>query len=147
MSYKIPKEDLVIFIIKKILKEKKIIKSQKILLEEVQKELKSSGIDYRIDAKRLRKIAINKLKIHVEIEYRETNRESQNLKTCPVCGNKLVNIKNLTLENQTVFLGKKCTKCPYWTGKNIRVPKRYIFIGDGEYDKQKKRESNNSKIG
>ncbi|MDP8011203.1 MAG: hypothetical protein ACP5LA_02170 [Thermoplasmata archaeon] len=144
MSYKIPDNKLLSFIIKKVIKEKKVIKSQKNFLNYVLEELRSSGIDYRLDGKRLRKIAINDLKLKVDIEYRESNEESKDLKICPVCGNKLMDIKNLTLDGKTVFTGKKCTKCSYWTGLKKRIPKKYTFYGDGEYDKQKKRKYDSS---
>ncbi|MGC8565670.1 MAG: hypothetical protein ACP5R0_02220 [Thermoplasmata archaeon] len=146
MSYKIPDNKLLLFIIKKVINEKKVIKSQKKFLEFVIDELKSSGINYRVDGKRLRKIAINKLKIKLEIEYRESNEESKYLKTCPVCGSKLKDIKNSTLDGEKVFAGKKCTKCPYWTGPKKRIPRKYTFYGDGEYDKQKKWKYNNSQV-
>jgi len=147
MKYKIPDKKLISFIIKKIIREKKVIKSQKNFLEYVLSELKSSGIDYRLDGKRLRSIAINNSRLKIEIEYRESDEESKNLKTCPVCGNKLIDIKNSTLYGETVFAGKKCTKCPYWTGPKKKIPRRYIFYGDENYDKQKIWKYDNSKAG
>lgn len=145
MNYKIPDDKLLMFMIKKVIKEKKVIKSQRKFLEYVLDELKTSGMDYRLDGKRLRLIAINRIKIKVEIEYRESNEGSEHLKTCPVCGGRLADIKNLTLDGETVYAGKKCTKCLYWTGPKKRIPRRYTFYGDGSYDKQKKRKSDNIK--
>lgn len=127
MSYKVPDEKLIVFIIKRVLKEKWMVNSQRELLSLVLKELRESGVDYRLDGARLRKIAINKAGVKVMIEYRETSMDSKNLKICPVCGNKLTDIYNLTLEGERLSTGKKCTKCPYWTGLNKRVPRRYIF--------------------
>ncbi|HEU13185.1 MAG: hypothetical protein ACP5G5_03230 [Thermoplasmata archaeon] len=128
MNYKVPDEKLITFIIRKVIKEKGIINSQREFLSLVLRELKQSGIDYRLNGIRLRKIAINKAGVKVEIEYRETGEESKDLKICPVCGNKLVDIYNLTLEGGRIPTGKKCTKCPYWTGINKRVPRRYTFM-------------------
>ncbi|MCI4434320.1 MAG: hypothetical protein JHC29_02480 [Thermoplasmata archaeon] len=128
MNYKVPDERLIVFIIKKVIKEKGIINSQREFLSLVLRELKQSGIDYRLNGTRLRKIAINKAGVKVEIEYRETDANSKDLKICPVCGSKLLEIHNFTLEGNKVPVGKRCTRCPYWTGLTKRVPRRYIFM-------------------
>ncbi len=128
MNYKVPDEKLIIFIIKKVMKQNPVINSQREFLSLVLKELKLSGVEYRLNGTRLRKIAINKANVKIDIEYRETNMNSKNLKICPVCSNKLVDIYNLTLEGKKVTAGKKCTRCPYWTGQTVRLPRRYTFM-------------------
>lgn len=128
MNYKLADEKLLVFIIKKLIKEKKIIISQTKFLSLVLNEFNQSGFEYKLSGERLRKISINKANIKVEIEYKDLGKDSKNLKICPVCGNKLIDIFNLTLDGKKITAGKKCTKCPYWTGQTIRMPRKYTFM-------------------
>ncbi len=128
MSYKIPDEELIIFIIKKVMMKHRTIYSQKKFLEFVLNELKGTENVYKLTEKRLRKIALTKANVKVEIEYRETNMGIEDMKFCPVCGSKLIKIYNKTLENIEISIGLKCQKCGYWTGPKKRIPKRYIFL-------------------
>jgi len=128
MSYKIPNEEIIVYIIKKIMMKQRIIYSQKKFLELVLNELKSTDNVYKLTEKRLRKIAITKAGVKVEMEYRETDMGIDDMKVCPVCGSKLTKIYNKTLDNIEVPIGLKCQTCGYWTGPKKRIPKRYIFL-------------------
>ena len=37
-------------------------------------------------------------------------------------------LQNQTLDGEEVKLGFRCSKCPYWTGPERRVPVRYTFL-------------------
>ena len=126
MTYTIPPRDLVEKIIIKILKSEGTVDSQRKLTEEVTKHLRMFE-NYKISERRVRKIAIENPDIVVEIKYRTTAKEIDDMKTCPVCGADMEEIENLTLDGRRVVVGYRCTKCPYWTGKKLRLPSRYIF--------------------
>jgi len=127
MSYEIPKEDEVADIILKILKRRGSIESQNELHREVMKHLKRRNKSYKLTPRRMRIIALRTGKIRMEIRYKLMKREIEEINVCPVCGGKMVKIENATLEGKKVTIGFKCTSCPYWTGKKLRMPVRYIF--------------------
>ena len=54
-------------------------------------------------------------------------QNARNLISCPVCGSQMVNVKNETLYGWEVTLQRKCTVCPYSSGKHRKVPTLYIF--------------------
>ena len=127
MSYKIPSEEEIKKIVMKVLKNRGVIESQAELLSEVKKHLIRLGKDFKISGKRLRKIAIRMPEVEVEIRCRTTEKEVEDMKVCPVCGEKVERLTNLTLEGEKIIVGFKCTFCSYWTGKKLRIPMRYIF--------------------
>ncbi len=127
MGYKIPPEDEVTSAVLKVVKSKRVVESQNELLHEVMKHLRRKNAEYRISGRRLRLIALKTGKIKMEIRYRITDKHVDNLEICPVCGEKMVKVENATLDGGRVVVGFKCTQCPYWTGKTLRLPIRYIF--------------------
>ncbi len=127
MGYEIPAEEEVIQIILKILKRRGSVESQRELHEEVMKHLLRINSNYRLTPRRMRVIAINSGKIRLEIRYKMMDKSVEEISVCPVCGGKMVRIENATLDGQRVIIGFKCLNCPYWTGKKLRMPVRYIF--------------------
>ncbi len=127
MGYEIPKEDEVKEILLKIMKRRGIIESQAELHREVMKHLKRRNEDYKLSEKRMRIITLATGKVKIEIRYKLTDKIIESMDKCPVCGEEMVRIENSTLDGENVIIGFKCTKCPYWTGRNLRVPIRYIF--------------------
>lgn len=53
--------------------------------------------------------------------------ETPELERCPVCRSKLKRTSNRTLSGATASTGYKCTRCPWWTGRDLRVPAHYTF--------------------
>ncbi len=127
MGYEIPKVDEVKEILLKIMKRRGIIESQAELHREVMKHLKRRNKDYKLSEKRMRIITLATGKVKIEIRYKLTDKIIESMDKCPVCGEEMVRIENSTLDGENVIIGFKCTKCPYWTGRNLRVPIRYIF--------------------
>ncbi len=127
MSYKIPSEKDVGKIIVKVLKVRGVIESQSELNREVLKHLRRINKDFKLTPPRMRRIALKTSKIKIEIRCKTTEKIVENMKICPVCGGKMEKITNSTLEGEKIAIGFRCTDCPYWTGKNLRVPIRYIF--------------------
>ncbi len=127
MGYEIPKVDEVKEILLKIMKKRGVIESQAELHREVMKHLKRRNKDYKLSEKRMRIITLATGKVKIEIRYKLTDKIIESMDKCPVCGEEMVRIENSTLDGENVIIGFKCTKCPYWTGRNLRVPIRYIF--------------------
>ena len=127
MTYTIPDENVVADVLLKIMRAEIMIKSQAELKKLVSMHLNRINPAYRISEKRIRKIAIRNPAIMVEIRYKTTDREVTDLRICPVCGNNMEKLENMTLDGEKIIIGFKCIFCPYWTGKKLRVPIRYIF--------------------
>ncbi len=127
MSYKIPSEKDVGKIIVKVLKVRGVIESQSELNREVLKHLKRLNKNFKLTPKRMRRIALKTSKVKIEIRCKLTDKIVEDMKVCPVCGGKMEKITNATLEGKKIAIGFKCRVCPYWTGKNLRVPIRYTF--------------------
>lgn len=49
------------------------------------------------------------------------------IKACPVCRSRLARTVNRTLTGKSAATGYKCTRCPWWTGRELRVPSHYTF--------------------
>ncbi len=127
MPYLIPDEELVKDALLRVMSEKVVVESQAELLREVLKHLRRYNLEYTISGRRLRIIALKIPDIQVEIRCKVTRRVVEDMHTCPVCGGEMIKIENMTLSGGSVVTGFRCTSCPYWTGKKLRVPVRYIF--------------------
>ncbi len=127
MDYEIPSESEVLNAIIRVLRRNGFVESQSELREEVLKKLRRINKNYTVSGRRVRLIALSSGKVSLEIKYRLTGREVESMHTCPVCGSEVKRIENMTLDGGRVTIGFKCTRCPYWTGKNLRMPVRYIF--------------------
>jgi hypothetical protein len=126
-SYKVPTDEEVMEAINKVMSRDHIIRSQTDLQERVTEELKALDPEFTITGERLRRVALEKVGLAIEISGREIEA-GRAMSKCPVCRAPLKAQKNVTIYGGTVTLGFKCTKCPYWTGKKRRVPTRYVFF-------------------
>lgn len=125
-KYKVPSEQDIIEAIQKAMTGSHIVRSQTELRALVQAELKNKDPAFSITNARLRRIALEKAGLAIEIQSRDLE-DGPPLSKCPVCNAPLKATKNVTIYGGTVNLGFKCTKCPYWTGVKRRVPTRYTF--------------------
>ena len=75
---------------------------------------------------RVRRLVIDSGLVGVEIHARESE-EKKGLTRCPVCGERVKKLKNMTVFGGTVTLGFKCPRCGYWSGLRRRIPTRYVF--------------------
>jgi len=105
------------------------VTSQRALKRLVEKDLRGEEV-YRVGGPRLRQIAIDSGRLGLEIHCRETD-EKKSMVKCPVCGQRLTRVRNMTVFGGTVTLGYRCSRCGYWTGLKKRVPTRYIFTRRG----------------
>ena len=131
MSYHIPSDKLINKSLKNIFKKTHTVNSQRELRNLIIKELKTNDKNYSVSEKRLRNLALETDFIKLDIHSREGDPKKI-LSKCPVCGNSLNRVKNLTIWGGEVTIEFRCLKCGYWTGKKKRIPTRYIF----HYDKK-----------
>ena len=80
----------------------------------------------RVTPARVRVLAIKSGLVGVTIRAR-TDGPASALDACPVCRAKLRRTENRTLTGKAASTGYKCTRCPYWTGRDLRVPQHYTF--------------------
>jgi hypothetical protein len=131
MPYRIPSVKVLSQSISEVIKEKRSVVSQRRFGELVVKNLKKKDAEYSASEERIRRMAIFRNLARIHIHYRETKEPSRNGK-CPVCGSETKEIHNQTLFGEEVKLGFRCTRCPFWTGPNRRIPVRYTFISFAE---------------
>jgi hypothetical protein len=124
--YRIPKDGDVILAIRNVLARFRVVDSQRKLKELVEHELNQGKEELRASGPRIRKLAIVSGIAHVEVHTRG-NGEKRSSSTCPVCDTKLKESKNMTVYGDTITLGYVCPRCTYWTGKEPRIPARYVF--------------------
>ncbi|MCL2711727.1 MAG: hypothetical protein FWD37_00410 [Methanomassiliicoccaceae archaeon] len=124
--YRIPDDGILERAIRTVVKKEGHIRSQSEMKELVMNELRKDDTDYRTSGERIRKMAIERNILRVEIEY--NSRDDRSLPdVCPVCGYPMTAMDNTTLDGQDTKIGRRCTKCPYHTGLKRRTPGRYTF--------------------
>ena len=124
-SYRIPNDSRVRDSLVRVFSTRPVVESQRRLKALVEKDLKGDE-RYRVGEPRLRVLAIESGLVDLEIHTRDTT-EMRSLVKCPVCGNRLKKVRNMTVFGGTVTLGYRCERCKYWTGLKRRVPTRYVF--------------------
>ncbi len=83
-----------------------------------------------IGGPRIRRLLIDYPGIRISVRYRE-RPNAPPPRDCPVCGAELTPIRNRTLAEETIVLGRRCPRCGYWTHANRRIPVRYSFGKSG----------------
>jgi len=121
INLKIPKKDVVKFVIKEALQKRKAM-SQKDLAEIITKELRRGESKYRISGRRARLLA---LEIPVALKI-ETKR-GRVPKKCPVCGRGLKKTYSKNLYNRKVLTALRCGKCGFHGTGGKWMPSRYYF--------------------
>jgi hypothetical protein len=119
---KIPKREVVKFVIKSVL-HSKTADSQEDLVELVNKELRNVDPDYSITGRRVREIALSIPEIRLGVDVKKGRLP----KKCPSCGSSLKKTWDKNLKGRNVLIGLRCRKCGY-TGHDGRwTPGRYNF--------------------
>ncbi|MDH7506536.1 MAG: hypothetical protein QHH15_01945 [Candidatus Thermoplasmatota archaeon] len=126
MGYHIATDDQIKQVIKKIFKKSRTVSSQNNLKKLVEKELSTKKKKFGVTASRIRNIALNSDFIKLEIHTRKGDPKKL-LYKCPVCKSDLHRVKNLTIWGGEVTIELNCKNCGYWTGKEKRIPTRYVF--------------------
>jgi uncharacterized protein with PIN domain len=116
-------EEIVAVVVKVILDEG-TVSSQKLLAHLVNRALKKRGL--RVTGERVRVLAVRSGLVGVTMRTR-IDGATPELERCPVCHSRLRRTANKTLTGATTQTGYRCTRCPYWTGRELRVPMHYVF--------------------
>lgn len=124
-TYRIPSDDRVRGSLVRVFSTRQMVDSQRRLKQLVERDLKGEE-KFRVGEPRLRLLAIESGLVDLEIRCRDTD-EMRSLVRCPVCGERLEKVRNMTVFGGTVTLGYRCGRCKYWTGLKRRVPTRYVF--------------------
>jgi len=124
-EYRIPSDERVKESLGRVFATRHEVNSQHRLKLLVEKDLRAEE-KFRVGEPRLRQIAIDSGLVDLEIHCRETEQR-KSLYKCPVCGERLQRVRNMTVYGGTVTLGYRCERCKYWTGLKRRIPTRYVF--------------------
>ena len=124
-EYRIPSNERVKESLARVFATRHEVNSQHRLKLLVEKDLKAEE-RFRVGEPRLRQIALDSGLIDLEIHCREAAQKTS-LYRCPVCGERLRRVRNMTVYGGTVTLGYRCERCKYWTGLHRRIPSRYGF--------------------
>ena len=126
MAYKIPSTDDVADALLIVMHKNLNVESQRELTELVRSRLQSKDPQFRVSGERIRKVGLNRGIVKVDIEYNSLDSgELQNI--CPVCGNEMSSIKNMTLDGRTVEVKRRCRLCSFSTGAEPKTPGKYTF--------------------
>lgn len=120
-NLKIPKKDVVKFVIKEALQKRKAM-SQKDLAEIITKELRKGENKYRITGKRARLLALE-----VPVKIRTETRKGRVPKKCPVCSRGLKRTYSKNLYGKKLLTNLKCPRCGYRGTGGKWMPRKYRF--------------------
>ena len=115
-------EEIVAAVVQVILDEGTIA-SQTRLAQLVNRAL---GKHRHVTPERVRVLAVRSGLVGVTIRTRHDGAAGE-LETCPVCRSKLKRTANRTLMGSSTQTGYKCSRCPWWTGREMRIPHHYTF--------------------
>lgn len=116
-------EELLAVVLRVVLHEG-TISSQRRLAQLVNGKLRRRG--QSVTGARVRGIAVRSGLVGVDIRVRHDG-ETPEMTQCPVCAAKLKRTGNRTLTGGTAKTGYKCPRCPWWTGRQLRIPQHYTF--------------------
>lgn len=121
---KLPKKDVVNFVIKEVMQKNREIESLREFTDLVNMRLKMVDSRLVISGKRLRNIFIKMPAMKLVIETRKGKRT----KKCPSCFSGLRKVYMKNLGGRKILYKLVCSKCGY-SGANGRfTPKRYRFV-------------------
>lgn len=122
------KDEEVVATLVKVILEEGTVASQKRLAQLVNRQLakRTSGPRYNVGGERVRVLAVKSGLVSVAMRVR-VDGPTPELERCPVCRSKLKRTANRTLTGATAQTGYKCSKCPWWTGRELRIPNHYVF--------------------
>ena len=127
MSNKISDEADISAAVRRVMQRKPRIETQRELAELVLVEMRKTDPEARASAVRIRRIAVTSGAVHLEIDYRESTRDTLP-DICPVCGSGMSSVMNNTLDGERTEIKRNCTVCPYSVGKVLMMPGKYAFI-------------------
>lgn len=124
---KIPSDEKVKEIIKKILKSRLRVESQEELSSLALKELQKEDKSFTLSPMRAKRIALQIPEIEVKARTKKTPK-MQKIDKCPICEAKIEEIKVKNLLNRFIVVGYRCINCGYQSDLEAFMPMRYVFI-------------------
>jgi uncharacterized Zn finger protein len=118
----VPKKEIVQFIVKEVLQERKA-SSQKELARLVNAKLKKVDDSYSVSEKRARLTALD---IH-GVRVTTSTKSGRIPKKCPSCSHSLKKIYTKNLKGKKLLVRLACAKCGYAGKENKWEPQRYVF--------------------
>jgi len=127
VSRKIPRSDLVISIIKEVLKRRRVVQSQEDLCFLVLDMLKKIDKNYVLSPKRTKNLVIKIPNIVIKAKTKRIPKMTK-LERCPVCNKKVDKIYGKNLLNKKIHIGYVCGRCGYTTDLESFMPMKYLFL-------------------
>ena len=124
-EYRIPPDDVIKAALARVFQTHHEVTSQRALKRLIERDLRGPE-NFRVGEERVRHLAIHSGLVTLEIHTREADQR-KSLTKCPVCGERVKRLKNMTVFGGTVTLGFKCPKCGPGSALRRRVPIRYVF--------------------
>lgn len=118
------KDEEVVAVIVKVILDEGTVASQTRLAQLVNRQLAKRGM--HVTGERIRVLAVKSGLVGLTIRAR-MDGETPEMERCPVCRSRLRRTANKTLTGATTQTGYRCTRCPWWTGRELRVPQHYVF--------------------
>jgi uncharacterized Zn finger protein len=118
----VPKKDIVQFIVKEVLQERKV-SSQNELAELVNHKLKKVDPSYSVSERRVRIIALDIPGVRVTTSTKKGDLP----KKCPSCGHSLKKVYMKNLKGKKLLVRLSCAKCGYMGKESRWEPQRYAF--------------------
>ncbi len=119
---RIPKRDVIEFVIKSVLRGRPV-RSQKEFMLLVSAELRKVDPEYSVTGRRLREVASLMPGVKVDVSTRRGGVPSR----CPACSSALRNVWTKNLKGRKVLLGIACQKCGFRGSSGSWAPARYVF--------------------
>jgi len=118
------KDEEVVAVLVKVILDEGTVASQKRLAELVNRQLARRGM--HVTGERVRVLAVRSGLVSIQIRVR-VDGDTPEMERCPVCRSRLKRTANRTLAGGTAQTGYKCSRCPWWTGRDLRIPQHYVF--------------------
>lgn len=118
----VPKKEIVQFIVKEVLQERKV-SSQRELAKLVNAKLKKADDSYSVSERRVRLMALHTPGVRIAT----ATRSGRVPKKCPSCGHSLKRIYMKNLKGRKLLVKMVCAKCGYTGKENRWEPQRYMF--------------------
>ncbi len=124
---KIPSKEMLIDIVKNVLKTHLEIESQEELCRHVLRQLRKEDKNYILTPTRAKRIALLIPEIEVKAKTKKAVR-LQKIDKCPVCESDIEPIMVKNLLNKDISIGYRCTDCAYESDLEAFMPMKYDFL-------------------
>jgi hypothetical protein len=121
---KLPKSDVVHFVIKEIMQKHKEIESLREFTELVNMRLKMVDSKLSVSGKRLKSVFIKMPGVKIVTE----TRKGKKFEKCPSCSSGLKKVYTKNLRGRKILYKMICHRCGYAGVNGKFSPKRYRFI-------------------